>query len=158
MTPGGDEAEAGRVLWRIGEVAELTGVTARTLRYWEELGLLHPASHGPGRERRYGRADLARVRRIRDLQELLGFTLAEVRAVLGTGDVDVLDRVRSELDEAGLSPERRRVLLDEGIAANDQLVARLDDTVARMRAFRDERAALAARLRAARDALGEAPP
>ena len=33
-------AEAGPVLWRIGEVAKQTGVTTRTLRYWEELGLL----------------------------------------------------------------------------------------------------------------------
>ena len=34
------------MLWRIGEVAKLTGVTTRTLRYWEELGLLQPAA-GP---------------------------------------------------------------------------------------------------------------
>ena len=43
-------AEAAPVLWRIGEVAKLTGVTTRTLRYWEELGLLQPASRtGRGR-------------------------------------------------------------------------------------------------------------
>ena len=34
------------VEWRIGEVAKLTGVTTRTLRYWEELGLLQPSSTG----------------------------------------------------------------------------------------------------------------
>ena len=48
-------AEAGPVLWRIGEVAKLTGVTTRTLRYWEELGLLQPASRTEGGERVYRR-------------------------------------------------------------------------------------------------------
>lgn len=137
-------------LWRIGEVARATGVTTRTLRYWEELELLRPAGHGPGGERRYLASDVARVRRIRDLQELLGFTLAEVRAVLGTEDVDVLDRVRSELDLEDVPVARRRQLLDEAIVANDQLASRLDATLTRIRAFRDERRAIAERLRAAR--------
>jgi hypothetical protein len=67
----------------------------------------------------------------------------------------VLDRVRSELTATDLTPERRRVLLDEGIAANDQLLARLDDTLARISAFRDERAAAARRLRDARRELDD---
>ena len=91
---------------------------------------------------------MARVTRIRDLQELLGFSLAEVRVVLDTEDVDVLDRVKSEFQSGDPSPERRRELLDEAIAANDQLLARLDDTLSRIGAFRDERAAKAVRLRA----------
>lgn len=152
-TGAGGEA----VRWRIGEVAKLTGVTTRTLRYWDELGLLTPSGHGRGGERLYAPADVARVERIRKLQELLGFSLAEVRTVLGTGDVDVLDRVRSELRSGDLPPARRRALLDEGIAANDQLLARLDETLARLQAFRDERAGAALRLRAARDELGEEP-
>ena len=90
---------------------------------------------------------MARVTRIRDLQELLGFSLAEVRVVLDTEDVDVLDRVRSEYRWGDASPERRRELLDEAIEANDKLLDRLDDTLARIGAFRDERAAKAVRLR-----------
>ena len=143
------------VLWRIGEVAKLTGVTTRTLRYWEELGLLRPASRTDGGERLYTPADLRRVTRIRDLQELLGFSLEEVKAVLNTGDVDVLDRVHSELKDSEVSSLRRRELLDEAIAANDQLVSRLDDTLARIGALRDERAAIAIRLREACDHLGQ---
>ena len=149
---GGNGGQA--VLWRIGEVAKLTGVTTRALRYWEELGLLRPSSHTDGGERLYTPADLARVTRIRDLQELLGFSLEEVRAVLNTGDVDVLDRVHSELSDGEVSSSRRRELLDEAIAANDQLVGRLDDTLTRIGALRDERAAIAIRLRETRDHLG----
>ena len=44
------------MLWRIGEVAKLTGVTTRTLRYWEELGLLQPASRTDGASGFTGRA------------------------------------------------------------------------------------------------------
>jgi DNA-binding transcriptional MerR regulator len=146
-------AEAAPVLWRIGEVAKLTGVTTRTLRYWEELGLLQPASRTDGGERVYGVGDVRRVTRIREWQELLGLSLDEVKAVLNTGDVDVLDRVHSELRDAEVSSSRRRELLNEAIAANDQLVSRLDDTLSRIGALRDERAAIAVRLRESRDQL-----
>ncbi len=91
----------------------------------------------------------------RNLQELLGFSLAEVRAVLDTEDVDVLDRVRSELKAGDISRSRRRALLEEAIVANDQLLARLEDTLSRIQAFRDERVAVARRLRASRDELEE---
>jgi len=155
MTSKAMTAEAKPVLWRIGEVAKLTGVTTRTLRYWEELELLQPSSYRSSGERLYSPADVSRVTRIRNLQELLGFSLAEVRTVLSTEDVDVLDRVRTELKAGDLSPSRHRELLDEGIVANDQLLARLDETLGRIRAFRDERAATAVRLRELRAELDD---
>ncbi len=145
----------GPVELRIGEVAKLTGLTTRTLRYWEELGLLSPSGHRGSGERVYSALDMARVTRIRDLQDLLGFSLAEVRAVLEIEDVEVLDRVRSEFRAGELSAKRKRELLDEAIAANDHLLERLGETQARIQAFRDERAAKAIRLRELRDGLGE---
>jgi DNA-binding transcriptional MerR regulator len=141
------------VVLRIGEVAKLTGLTTRTLRYWEELGLIRPTSYRGSGERLYSQTDMARVIRIRELQELLGFSLAEVRVVLDTEDVDVLDRVRSEYRWGDASPDRRAELLDEAIEANDKLLDRLDNTLARIGAFRDERAAKSIRLRGARREL-----
>ena len=143
--PAGDPKPA---VFRIGEVAKLTGLTSRTLRYWEELGLVQPTSHGANRERLYSPADMARAGRIRDLQELLGFSLAEERVVLDTEDVGVLDRVRAEMRSGELATDRRRVLLDEAMAANDQLLVRLDDTLARIQAFRAARLESGTRLRA----------
>jgi len=130
----------------IGELAQRTGVTTRTLRYWEELGLIRPSGHRGGGERLYLPADMARVTRIRDLQELLGFSLAEVRVVLETPDADALDRVRSEYRWGDAGPDRRRALLMEATEANDRLLTRLDDTLARIQSFRDEQAAKARRL------------
>jgi DNA-binding transcriptional MerR regulator len=146
-------AETSVPMFRIGEVAKLTGLTTRTLRYWEEQGLVFPSSYGTGGDRHYSLTDMNRVTRIRDLQRLLGFSLAEVRVVLDTEEVDVLDRVRSELDSGDPSPTRQRELIDEAIAANDQLLVRLDDTLARIQAFRTERVASAKRLAERRKAL-----
>jgi MerR family transcriptional regulator, repressor of the yfmOP operon len=142
------------VVLRIGEVAKLTGLTTRTLRYWEELGLITPSSYRGRGERLYSATDMARASRIKDLQDLLGFSLSEVRVVLDTEDVDVLDRVRSEYRKGDLSPSRRRQLLDDAIEANDRLLERLDDTLRRIGAFREERATKATRLREARQELG----
>jgi DNA-binding transcriptional MerR regulator len=139
--------------FRIGEVAKLTGLTTRTLRYWEELGLIRPSAYRGRGERLYSQTDMARVTRIRELQELLGFSLAEVRVVLDVEDVDVLDRVRSEYRWGGAGAARRRALLEEAIEANDKLLTQLDSTLTRIGAFRDERVEKAASLRAKRDAL-----
>jgi DNA-binding transcriptional MerR regulator len=145
------------VVLRIGEVAKLTGLTTRTIRYWEELGLISPSSYRGRGERLYAQTDMARITRIRDLQELLGFSLAEVRVVLDTEDIDVLDRLRSEFRWGDATAARRRELLDEAIEANQKLLIRLDDTLARIGAFRDERAAKSIRLVEARRQLDEEP-
>src|SRR5438105_12090673 len=60
---------------QIGEVAERTGVTQRTLRFYEEKGLLKPPSRMEGGFRLYSAEDVQRVERIRQMQNLLGFTL-----------------------------------------------------------------------------------
>ncbi len=155
MSPRHTTTERPPVVLRIGEVAKMCGLTTRTLRYWEELGLIRPSSYRGRGERLYSPTDMARVERIRDLQELLGFSLSEVRVVLDTEDVEVLDRVRSEYHSGEVPPERRRELLDEAIEANDKLLDRLDTTLARIGSFRDERAAKAIRLREARRELDD---
>ena len=130
---------------RIGEVAKATGLTTRTLRYWEQLGLLSPDSHRESGERLYNASAIERVGRIRELQDLLGFSLAEVKVVLDAEDD--LDRVRSDYRANKTDPRRRRDLLVDLIAANDTLLERLDNTVGRIQAFRDERAATGKRMR-----------
>ena len=131
-------------LMRIGELAEGAGVTTRTLRYWEEIGLMAPVGRQQGGQRLYSADDLRRVTRIRDLQDLLGLSLAEIRAVLDADDI--LDRLRRAKRE-GVRVERRVRLLEQAIAANDLLVKRLDDTLSRVEEFRRERVALGKRMR-----------
>ncbi len=135
---------------RIGEVAKLCGVTTRTLRYWEEIGLLAPSEQRYGSERVYASSEVERAQRIRELQSLMGFSLAEIGVILETEDV--LDKLRHAY-KANARPELQRRLLTDAMEANDKLVARLDDTLARIQAFRDERVAKATRLRARQEEL-----
>jgi MerR family transcriptional regulator, repressor of the yfmOP operon len=67
---------------RIGEVAEQVGVTARTIRYYEELGLLGASdSRMKGAHRHYTDGDVARLRELIRLRDLLGLSLDELIAV-----------------------------------------------------------------------------
>jgi MerR family transcriptional regulator, repressor of the yfmOP operon len=68
---------------RIGEVAELTGTTPRTIRYYEEIGLLPGASdRGQGKHRCFTEADVERVREIVRLRDLLGLSLDQLSLLL----------------------------------------------------------------------------
>jgi DNA-binding transcriptional MerR regulator len=130
---------------RIGEVAQRAGVTTRTLRYWEQIGLVTPSERLGSGHRFYSPDDLDRVNRIRELQVLLGLSLAEIRAVLDADDV--LGRLRIAYRE-GARADRQRRLLAEAIVANDRLIGRLDDTLRRIEEFRAERVAKGERMRA----------
>src|SRR3954462_7483105 len=67
-----------RALLRIQEVAAALGLTARTIRYYEELGLLTPAARSEGDYRLYDEDDVERLRFIKDLRDDAGFTLAHL--------------------------------------------------------------------------------
>src|SRR6185437_16398876 len=66
---------------RIEQVAARTGLTKRTLRYYEEIGLLEPSTRTEGGYRLYREADIEHLERIKRLRDLLGFSLAEIREI-----------------------------------------------------------------------------
>jgi len=116
----GDDTGGGPGLLRIGEAAELAGVSPRTLRWYEEIGLLAPTGHSAGGARRYSGDDLRRIFHIRELQSLLGIDLGEIRDILH-GE-DALDGLRQEY-RAGADLARRREILLEAKAINEKLRA-----------------------------------
>lgn len=67
---------------RIGEVAELLGTTPRTIRYYEEIGLLPGADRAQGKHRAYTESDVERLREIIRLRDLLGLPLEELSTLL----------------------------------------------------------------------------
>ena len=73
-------------LFTIEQVAARTGLTKRTLRYYEEVGLLLPADRTEANYRRYSEEDIQRLERIKNLRDLLGFSLADIRALLEAED------------------------------------------------------------------------
>lgn len=70
-------------LLKIGDFARLAGTNLRTLRYYEELELMTPASRSKGGFRYYRRTDINRLNMIRSLQEL-GLQLERIKDVLST--------------------------------------------------------------------------
>jgi MerR family transcriptional regulator, repressor of the yfmOP operon len=73
-------------LFPIEQVAAQTGLTKRTLRYYEEMGLLPPTGRTEGNYRRYSEEDIQRLERIKKLRDLLGFSLADIRELLDAED------------------------------------------------------------------------
>ena len=97
----------------IGAAAERAGVSQRALRYYQQIGLLIPCGCTPGGLRRYSEDDLARVARIRQLQELLGLDLDAIARVLG--DEDRMAQIKRAYLDEGTSGEERQELLREGL-------------------------------------------
>lgn len=117
----GVSAEADRrhdAYLRIGEVALRAGVSTRTLRYYQELGLLDPAGQSPGGNRRYSDADVVRLRRILELRDVMGFDLERIREIMEAEDR--LAQLREEA-QRGTSRERRREIVAEAIAINARM-------------------------------------
>jgi DNA-binding transcriptional MerR regulator len=119
----------------IGQAAELAGVTTRTLRYYEQLGLLVPSARSVGGARRYQQSDVDRVTRIRQLQDLLGHDLDQIRQVLDAEDR--LAELRAEwIDHA--SHARREELLAEATEINKSLRAQVRARRAALEQFAEQ--------------------
>src|SRR6185437_1762264 len=71
----------------IGVVARQVGLTPRAIRYYEELGLLHPAVRVKGSDRLFDESDVQRLREIKRLREVIGFSLAEIAELLDADDM-----------------------------------------------------------------------
>lgn len=111
-------------LLKIGDFARLADTNLRTLRYYEELGLITPASRSQGGFRYYRRTDVNRVHMIRDFQEL-GLHLDRIADLISPRRADepreeFLQRVREALYEhdrllksrmSALAEQRERVAL-----------------------------------------------
>jgi DNA-binding transcriptional MerR regulator len=97
---------------RIGQVAERSGVTPRTVRYYEELGLLPRSEREQGKHRTYTEEDIERLREITRLRDLLGLSLDELRSVAVAEAVRADARRRFHESD---SPEVRRAALEEAL-------------------------------------------
>ncbi len=98
---------------KIGDLADATGVTVRTLRYYEEIGLLVPSSRTPTGHRLYGQAEVERLYRICSLRQL-GMPLDGVRSSLEENGGRIAAAISDHLAD-----------LDQRLATENRLRARL---------------------------------
>jgi cob(I)alamin adenosyltransferase len=139
--------------WTIGELAQAAGVTTRTLRHYDEQGLLEPVERSDGGHRRYGETELLRLRRILILREL-GFSLPAIDRLLGAGnrtallemtkrqlarvqlELEIGDRLRDRLEhfrkvleqsQSELADDAIDEMEESKMATLDQIYTRLGD-------------------------------
>ena len=92
---------------RIGEVARRTGLTQRTLRHYDQLGLLVPGGRSDGDYRLYSRADLERLLEIQHLKSL-GLSLAEVAEALDDPGADAATLLARHVARTGIDLDSLR--------------------------------------------------
>lgn len=114
------EADRSGARMRIGEVAELTGTTPRTIRYYEELGLLGtPDDRIQGKHRSYGAAEVERIREIVRLRDLLGLSLDQLSQLLEAETARA--EIRAELSATADGARRRELIAQAGQHIETQL-------------------------------------
>jgi DNA-binding transcriptional MerR regulator/AcrR family transcriptional regulator len=150
---GGQQSHGQAHLLGIGAAAASAGVSERALRYYQELGLLTPSASTPGGMRRYSPDDLARVARIRQLQDLLGLNLDEIAVVLH--NEDRLAQIRHAYHDEHTSDAERRELAAESLQLQQQLRVTVQ---AKRRAVDDFLADLDARTARTRNLLDQMTP
>jgi MerR family transcriptional regulator, thiopeptide resistance regulator len=120
-------------IWKIGDVAARTGLTIRTLRYYEQIGLLPPAERQPGGHRVYTSAHLDRLYRVALLRQL-GTPLADIAEALDT-DADLATVVGRHLADVdgrlqAMGRHREQVValrerIEVGESADEELLTSL---------------------------------
>jgi DNA-binding transcriptional MerR regulator len=103
----------------VGQVSELAGVTVRTLHHYDQVGLLAPSERSDAGYRLYSYADLARLQEIL-VWRRLGFSLAEIQAMLDDPAYDRLSALRRQRELVERETERLGALtraLDAALAA-----------------------------------------
>jgi DNA-binding transcriptional MerR regulator len=131
--------ESDEAYLQIGEVAERTGVTQRTLRFYEEKGLLRPPTRMDGGFRLYSEQDVKRVEHIRRLQDLLGVALAEIKEMVDAEET--LRELRAQYRPDSAIDEKRRQLqrANEVVQAQYTIVKQKTEQMEEMKAQLEER-------------------
>jgi DNA-binding transcriptional MerR regulator len=127
--------------WKVGELARRTGLSVRTLHWYDEIGLLTPSYHSATGHRLYTPADVARLQQILALRQL-GFALEEVRVCLDNADFSPLSlmemhlaRLRQQIDAQRRLCERLEVIAARLRAAETVSVEELLQTIEDMNMF-----------------------
>jgi DNA-binding transcriptional MerR regulator len=119
----------------IGKVAEKLNTTTRTVRYYEELGLITPFKKTPSSQRLYTAQDVEKIIRIKELHNLMGFKLSEIKTLL-----EIEDRLSRLKENYRLtsSTEKQLNLIKEALDLYNQLIAQVDSRITQIQQFKSE--------------------
>ncbi|MCP1126187.1 MerR family transcriptional regulator [Bacillus sp. 3103sda1] len=117
-------------MYKIDEVTKQTGLTKRTLRYYEEIGLIHPPERSEGNIRLYTDEDVERIKKIVEAKEVLGITLQEMQYFLSLKE-------RMEQRRNSDNPRDREVIQEIARMLTNQ-VETLDKKMLQMKRVKEE--------------------
>ncbi len=119
----------------IGEAAERAGITQRTLRYWEDLGLLKPPARVSGGQRLYSRDDLVRIDQILRMKKLLGFSLSEIKLAVESEEAKqvICKDLKHERSRA-----RRLKQLEESAGITERQLRMVEEKIKQMQVMKKE--------------------
>jgi DNA-binding transcriptional MerR regulator len=145
LSPQVDEPQ----MFTIEQVAARTGLTKRTLRYYEEVGLLPPTDRTEGNYRRYTGGDIQRLENIKKLRDLLGFSLADIREIMEAEDergqikvaykneTEALTKV-AQLDRSDELIRQQLHLIEQKITGLEEMRTALQVKIERHKHIREE--------------------
>ena len=154
MTTAQTRASDDPRLLRIQEAAAEVGLTPRSIRYYEEVGLLEPAARSEGAYRLYDESDLERLRFIRGLRDDAGFSLAQIGQLLEDERARERNRERFRSSE---DPRERRAILVDALDRVDRQIENLRHKAERLASMIDEAEARRRHLADHLARLGHAP-
>jgi DNA-binding transcriptional MerR regulator len=98
--------------WKVGDLAKLTGLTVRTLRFYDQIGLFSPSGQTESGHRLYNEDDLSRLHQILSLKEL-GLSLEEIRSALTGGQISPLEVVGLQIERLQEQMRMQQKLLEQ---------------------------------------------
>jgi DNA-binding transcriptional MerR regulator len=98
--------------WKVGELAKITGLTIRTLRYYDQIGLFSPSGRTEAGYRLYTDHDLTRLQQILSLKEL-GLSLEQIKSILTGSTISLYDIVSMQMDRLRKNIKNQQKLLLE---------------------------------------------
>ncbi|ABS24072.1 MerR family transcriptional regulator [Bacillus cytotoxicus] len=128
-------------MYKIDEVTKQVGLTKRTLRYYEEIGLIHPPERSEGNIRLYTDRDIERIKKIVEAKEVLGITLQEMQHFLSLKErMEKRRNSDNPLDRAMIQEikdmlESQVQTLDIKMKQMERVKAELEDSLERARNF-----------------------
>ncbi|MDN4525832.1 MerR family transcriptional regulator [Fictibacillus fluitans] len=120
---------------KIDEVAQLTGLTKRTIRYYEEIGLFRTPERSHGKIRLYTEDDVEYIKRVMDAKEILGFSLQELQQFLSLKERVVSHKAHYQKAEV---QEDKEEDLAEMAAGLTEQASMLEEKMKKMLAFHQE--------------------
>jgi DNA-binding transcriptional MerR regulator len=131
----GDQAKIDSGCHKIRDVAKEFNLTLRTLRYYEEIGLISPLYHNQGSERVYDDDELIKIIKIKEMQDLLGFKLTEIKEILDTESK--FDQLKTEFHSAKDDMQKISIL-QNALKTNKELTQDIDKRILKLKKYKTE--------------------